>query len=188
MGRRWWAFGVAAVALVAMAGCGGGGGGEAGEPASTEPPVTVADPTTTVLSEEDAVLAAYQGYWDTWLAANDPPNPNYPGLADVRTGEVLAQTQSAIRNRAAVGQAIRLPEGALNRHSPVVVELSERTAEISDCAVDGAVLVGASDGFVLDDSVVTRHLLANLVLEGSLWRVSKVSTEAEWSGVDGCAA
>lgn len=186
MARRWWVLGATAVALVTVAGC-GGGGGEAAEPPSTVP-TTEPAPTTTVRSEEEAVLAAYQGYWDTWLAANDPPDPNYPGLAEVRTTAVLTQTQESIRNRAAVGQAIRLPEGAINRHDPVIVDFVGKTAEIRDCAVDGAVLVGASDGFVLDDTIVTRQLRATLVHEDSRWRVSKVTTEAEWSGVDGCAA
>jgi hypothetical protein len=190
MGRRWWAFGVAAVALVAMAGCGGGGGGggEAAEPASTEPPVTVADPTTTVLSEEDAVLAAYQGYWDTWLAANDPPNPDHPDLAKYATGAALTKVRDSVSTHKQLRQVVQLPPGSVWRHEARVSRLTGASAVVVDCNVDDSLLIDEPSGQVLDDAVASFSTTAVLSrVEGS-WRVASVTADEQWDGVAGCAA
>jgi hypothetical protein len=190
MGRRWWAFGVAAVALVAMAGCGGGGGGggEAAEPASTEPPVTVADPTTTVLSEEDAVLAAYQGYWDTWLAATNPPDPDHPDLAKFAVGVQLARDREAITNYRQLSQMVRLPENAAWSHEAAVASVNGDVAVITDCSIDDSVLLDRPSGRVLNDAVWSYALEATLVRESGTWRVDQLEVRSRWEGIAGCAA
>lgn len=187
MVRRRLVLGVTAVALVAMAvaGC-GGGGGEASEPPPTEPPVTVSSPTT-VLSEEDAVLAAYQGYWDTWLAANDPPNPDHPDLAKYATGPVLAKALESIANRAAVQQALRLPSDSISSHEPRVVSVTGTRAVVYDCSVDDGLVVAEGSGFVLDDAVVTWQYTATLE-KSDTWRVSELQAIERTDGVSGCAA
>ena len=101
MGRRYrYVLGTAVVVVVlAAAGCGGGGGDEAASPTTTTGPSPTSEPTSpsTVLTDEQAVLAAYQGYWDTWLAANDPPNPDHPDLERYATGAALDR-ESASRS------------------------------------------------------------------------------------------
>ena len=58
------------------------------------------------------VLAAVpQGYWDTFLAANNPPNPNHPGIDKYMTLAAKDRTVSRISDRAQLGQAVRLPAG-----------------------------------------------------------------------------
>ena len=92
-------LGATVVALVlAAAGCGGGGVDEADATATTVEPSTTTEPTSppTALTDEQAVLAAYQGYWDTWLAANDPPDPDHPDLARYATGAALAKVRESI--------------------------------------------------------------------------------------------
>ncbi|HEY6533509.1 MAG TPA: hypothetical protein VIY72_14470, partial [Acidimicrobiales bacterium] len=70
---------VAVMGLVVMgtAGCGAGGGAADSATPSSEATATTEPATTTTdaPTEEEAILAAYHGYWDTWLAANSPPNP-----------------------------------------------------------------------------------------------------------------
>ena len=102
-------LGTAVVVLVlAAAGCGGGGGGEAASPTTTGEPSPTSEPTSpsTTLTDEEAVLAAYQGYWDTWLAANDPPNPDHPDLERYATGAAL-RTKVRESHRAATARSAR---------------------------------------------------------------------------------
>ncbi len=89
--RRRNVLGAAVVVLVlAMAGCGSGEVEGETTPTTAAPgTTTVPTPPPTTLTDEEAVLAAYQGYWDTWLAANDPPNPDHPDLAEYATGPAL---------------------------------------------------------------------------------------------------
>ena len=97
-------LGTAVVVLVlAAAGCGGGGGGEAASPTTTGEPSPTSEPTSpsTTLTDEEAVLAAYQGYWDTWLVANDPPNPDHPDLERYATGAALAKVRESDRSATA---------------------------------------------------------------------------------------
>ena len=117
--------GVVAVALAgALAACGGGGGtaetssATTADPVTIEPTTTTARPTTTttVVSEEEAVLAAYQGYWSSWLAAADPPNPEYPDLERYYSSTALQRVRSALQRQRSVGEIIRIPPGALYRH------------------------------------------------------------------------
>ena len=92
-------LGTAVVVLVlAAAGCGGGGGDEAASPTTTGEPSPTSEPTSpsTTLTDEEAVLAAYQGYWDTWLVANDPPNPDHPDLERYYTGGPLDRARREI--------------------------------------------------------------------------------------------
>ena len=92
-------LGAAVVVLVlAAAGCGGGGVDEADETPTTVEPSTASEPTSppTTLADEQAVLEAYQGYWDTWLAANDPPNPDHPDLERYATGAALVSVRESI--------------------------------------------------------------------------------------------
>lgn len=184
---RWCALGVAAAMAVGAAAC-SGGGGQAAPPSTEASTTTTTSPPPTALTDEQAVLAAYQGYWDTWLAANDPPDPNHPGLERYYTGRALDRAVKAIRDLAEVGQAVRLPVGARYRHDAKVRMIADGIATVDDCSIDDAQLVGARDGFVLDGTVATQQLVATLVEQNGAWQVSNVVAEAEWDGVAGCAA
>jgi hypothetical protein len=188
MVRRRLVLGVTAVALVAMAGCGGGGGGEASEPPPTEPPVTVAAPPPTVLSDEAAVLAAYQGYWDTWLAANDPPNPDHPDLAKYATGAALAKVRESVRNHQQLRQVVRLPSNSAWRHEVVVSRVDSTSAVVIDCNVDDSLLIDEPSGRILNDAVASISTTAVLNRVDGLWRVASVEADEQWDGVAGCAA
>ncbi len=184
-------FGTAVVVVVlAAAGCGGGGGDEAASPSTTTEPSPTSEPTSpsTTLTDEEAVLAAYQGYWDTWLAANDPPNPDHPDLERYATGAALAKVRESIANHRSVGQGVVRPLGSVGRRSPELVTIGSWAAEVSDCSVDDTQLVDLASGNVLDGSVVTWQFKSVLTLSGGQWRVSDVTTVDQWEGVAGCAA
>ncbi len=152
-------LGTAVVVLVlAAAGCGGGGGGEAASPTTTGEPSPTSEPTSpsTTLTDEEAVLAAYQGYWDTWLVANDPPNPDHPDLERYATGAALAKVAGVDRSHRSVGQVLRLPESAsIRAPEPSRAAGDGSTATVVDCSIDDGLVVAYGSECVLDDSVVT---------------------------------
>ncbi|WP_334144742.1 hypothetical protein [Rhabdothermincola sp.] len=184
-------FGVLVLGVL-FAGCGGGSEGEGSAPGVTPAPppsstVEQTSPTTQPRSDEEAILAAYQGYWDTWLAANDPPNPDHPGLARYYTGEALERARDSIQQNRIAGVLLRLPPGSVYRHEAVVTEIGEGRAAIRDCAVDDGLVLSVQDGAVLNNAVVTTHAEATLLHVDGLWKVDDVVVDARWEGVAGCA-
>jgi hypothetical protein len=178
------------VLALATAGCGGGGVDEADATATTVEPSTTSEPTPppTTLTDEQAVLAAYQGYWDTWLVANDPPDPDHPDLARYATGAALERDREAISNHRLLRQVVRLPEGSRWRHEPTVESLSGDQAVVTDCSVDDSTLVDEPSGRVLNDEVASFRLRAVLTSSPDGWRVSASEVLEKWGGVAGCAA
>ncbi len=96
--------------------------------------------STTAPDPKTAVLAAYQRFWQVWLAANNPPNPNDPRLAEVDTGAQLVGC--AVRSCGAPGSKARSFEAPASR---VATDISDwqllgqqRPPSIIDCAIDDA--------------------------------------------------
>jgi hypothetical protein len=176
------------VTVLAAAGCGGGGGDEAASPATTGEPSTTPEPTSpsTTLTDEEAVLAAYQGYWDTWLVANDPPNPDHPDLERFATGAALYRDRSAIGNFRLLRQIVRLPAQSEWRHDAAVESVSIGEAVVLDCSVDDSVLIDEPSGRVLNDGVSTYRLRAVAVRLPDGWRIGSVDVVEKWDGVAGC--
>jgi hypothetical protein len=154
------------------------------DPPSTTTSSTSAPPP---ISEEEAILAAYQGYWDTWLAANDPPNPDHPDLERYFTGPSLTRAKEKIADRLALGMATRLPTNSQYRHDAVVVEILAGKAFLEDCAVDDAQIVMRTDGTVLNDAVSTTLGRVELHKIGVEWKVYDLQKLEQWDGVAGCA-
>lgn len=193
------AVGVAALLLVtavASSGCNSDGGDEVGASGDTQNTVpevssTTAPTTSTTAppaTDEEAILAAYQAYWDTWIAANDPPNPDHPDLAKYMAGPAYDNAVEVISKHKALGQAVRLPTDAKYRHMAQIAQIEGNLASLADCSVDDAVIVDEQSGTVVDDSVVTRWVFANLVRdEFGQWKVTSTGSNQEWPGEAGCA-
>ncbi len=136
---------------------------------------------------EQAVLAAYQGYWRAYQVANDPPSLFHPDLRRYATDEVYAATFRATQVNQLSGRALRRPSHSRTVHRAEVVSLAPGRAVVRDCAVDDLLVVEIATGAVLDDRVVSRRGIATLVLEDGLWKVARTSVEQRWEGVGGCA-
>jgi hypothetical protein len=189
VGRRRALTGVLVAVVMGSAGCGGGGGAAdaAIPPTSVGPsPTTDATTSTTTVTEEDAVLAAYQGYWDTWLAANDPPNPDHPDLERYATGAALSLDREVIAKARTKGSRIVVPPNAAYSHVASIVDRDSDHAYVMDCSVDDAWLVDAASGAVSDNSVVTRLWNARLIRQGDGWRVEKAWVVQRWDGARSC--
>ncbi|MFN8037881.1 MAG: hypothetical protein U0Q07_01605 [Acidimicrobiales bacterium] len=185
---------LAAAVLLAGAACSTTGTTEAGDgaratttatsPATTTRPGATAPPSTTATStapaatdDEAAVLAAYQGFWDTWLQANDPPNPNHPGLERYYTGPALEKARAEIEKNRQAGLALQRPADSKFGYREPTIELSGSSAVLRTCLVDDGLVVIQSSGAIVDATVVNSDLEAHLTKsadsDGATWRVSE---------------
>lgn len=187
------AFLLASLLASLLAGC--GSGGEAGMSTTTQrvsgttvlvtlvPPA----PSTTVVADEDpteAILEAHQGFWDTWLAANDPPDPDHPGLRRYYTGAAYEHAVASIRKNKEEGLHLELPSESLWKHTVLSVEVSdgETSAVLHDCAIDDGLIVRTATGDVLNDDVVTVIYVTELTRSDDTWRVVRNASTSRTEG------
>lgn len=183
-----------AVAVSLVVGCSGGDDSAsvstteathtATNPTTTEP--TTSTTTTTVPGPEGEVLAAVDGYWQSFLDANDPPDPDHPGLARYRTGEALRVAVDNVRERQQLGHYVRLPNNSVFSRQTELVEVGQDLAEVRDCVIDDSELVEQGSEAVLNSEVETTQYLMTLKLEGDQWKVADVLLEQQWEGQSEC--
>lgn len=172
---------VAATLLVAAAACSGSSSGKnRAASTTTQPAPSVTTVTTAAKPSVDAeVLAAYRSFWDAYLAAGDPMNPQDPRLAEHATDGELETVQKAFLARRSAGEVIR---GTLDLTPRVVsVHPDGRAATVTDCYADHTGVYDAASGTRKDTESGVRHLVTvEMVLQGT-WKVSSVTLER-----DGC--
>jgi hypothetical protein len=179
---------------VVMAGCDSGAVAPTGQPASPtrhdesglrpggEPSAPAGDNAT-----QRAVLAAYQGYWDAILAANDPPDPSHPALRRYATGAAYESVVAAARTNRLARRAVRLPPNSISTHRAQVVSLQGESATVRDCAIDDGLVVDMDTGKVVNNVVATHLRTASLLRKAGVWKVANTVLEQRWEGVAGCA-
>ncbi len=183
---------VAAVAAALLAaGCGGSGDPAAvGDvPAASTTASSAPTPTTLSTAEiERAVLDAYLAGWEAKRVSNDPPDPEFPALAETHTGPALEQ---AVQNRKAflvTGRVGRFPEDSVAERQAEVVSVEPDEAVVRDCSVDDSQIVIAATGEVVNDLVATVLFEGSMVVEDGRWKLRSLKVVEEWEGVAGCAA
>ena len=152
-------------------------------PGATAGTGTSAPGTTAMADEEAAVLEAVDGYWRTWLAANDPPDPDHPDLEKYATGAALERMRQSIAENKAKG--VRIVAGSTSTaeaHRATVLVQEHGNATVRDCSTDDLLQLRMADGAVVDDSVVTRLLTYELVLDGGTWKITSNEEEGQWDG------
>lgn len=202
---------LAALAIVIVSGCTGGNDQNAMPAPSPEPSVTTGSTlrepspevdhatedssaadenrsaTDRADAAEEAVLNAYQGYWDAIIEANSPPDPTHPALKRYATGEAYESVFEAAQTNRVANRALRLPEDARYEHRAEVVSIEGDTATVRDCSIDDLLVVNTETGEVVNDEVVTRLSTGTLVRENGTWKVADSEVERTWEGVAGCA-
>ena len=177
-GIRVLATSIAGVVLAAVACSSSGGDGTAAT--STTAPSSTTVTSTTAPSVDETVLGAYRAFWDAYLAAADPMDPEHPLLAQHATGEQLGILQRAFLARKAGGEVIR---GALDL-APRVVSVLGDEATVRDCYLDNTGVFDAATGERKDRASGVRHLVsASMRLDGGSWKVSRIDKEG-----DGCTS
>lgn len=144
-------------------------------------------PTSTADDESGAVLAAYQGFWDAILAANDPPDEQHPALRETATGEAFASVFEGAQTNRLARRALRLPPDSVTEHRAEVVAIEGDAATVRDCAIDDGLVVDMDTGDVVNDEVETVLGTAELIREHGQWKVASTHVEQSWEGVAGCA-
>ena len=170
---------VAVLAAMVVAGCASDGSPDADRPGETTTTST-APTTTTTLDPQAAAVAGYRAFWQAFLSAGDPMNPEDPRLAEHATGEQLAAVRKSFLAAKAAGNVIR---GSLDL-APKVVSADATTVVLRDCYGDGTGLYSAATGARQDKETAQRVLVtATVTLVEGVWKVSAVKHEG-----DGCTA
>jgi hypothetical protein len=143
--------------------------------ASTAPTTQTSAP----VPGEEAV-AAYRGFWQDFIAAGDPMNPEDPRLGTHATGDQLAAVRKSFLAAKAAGNVIR---GTLDL-APKTVTVEATTVVVRDCYGDATGLYSAATGARQDKETPGRQLVtATVVLADGVWKVSAIKHEG-----DGCTA
>jgi hypothetical protein len=168
-----------AVLSLAVSGCSGSSSGAKPPTPTTERP---ADSTTTIGKPAlaDEVVAGYRAFWDAYLAAADPMNPEDPRLGERATGNELETVQKAFLARRSVGEVIR---GTLDLAPRVATINPDGTAAtVQDCYADHTGIYDAASGTRKDKESGVRHLVrVEMTLIAGTWKVSTLTLEG-----DGC--
>lgn len=146
--------------------------------------VTTAPGTTA----EQEVIDRYVGYWNARFNANaGVPNPDDPALRDFATGRqldaVVAETQSNLDS----GVAFERAAEPHNIQRVTVVEIDGDRAVVQECVVDDGLVVSRDTGEVVDDSVSTHNVQAEMLRVDGVWKVSEARLLQQFEGVAGCA-
>jgi hypothetical protein len=167
----------AVLVAVVLSACSSDESPSADQPGETT--TTSAAPTTT-LDPQAAAVAGYRAFWQAFLAAADPMNPEDPRLAEHATGEQLAAVRKSFLAAKAAGNVIR---GSLDL-APKVVSADATTVVVRDCYGDGTGLYSAATGVRQDKETTQRvQVTATVTLVEGVWKVSAVKHEG-----DGCTA
>ena len=136
--------------------------------------------TTTTVDPPTAAVARYRAFWQAYLAAADPMNPEDPRLAELATGDELSTVRNSFLASKAVGNVIR---GTVDL-APKVVSAETGNVVLSDCYGDETGVYSASTGARQDKDDPRRHLVTvTMVFVDGVWKVSAVKHEG-----DGCTA
>lgn len=169
LGRRVMALATLGVVLVVQA-CGDGD--------SASSTTTTAEPETTTATEvprEAEVLAAYEGMWEDYLRAGDPPTPAAPYLADHQDGNMLSGARANLEKMEAEGLGIR---GSYETDAKVT-QLGADTAVVEDCGLDQTEMYRRATGVVIKTSDAERDgLIVELVVKDGSWKVSDLADDA----------
>lgn len=191
IGRAGFGLGAALVAALTLASC-AGDSTAAGPAATTELPASTTSttaaptPTTAVPSPEDELRLAYIGYVNAFRASNDPPDPEYPGLAEYTTGTALARAKEVANENAQIGFVYRQPAGSVFAPVLLTFEVTTGVAKADVCVVDDGLVVQAVSRRVLNDRILTQRWDVGFARVGDRWKVDSVNLVREDEGVVPC--
>jgi hypothetical protein len=184
---------IGAIVMLALAtACGASASEHTSLPVDTEvaPSSTSPDPTSATADPSDTtaadVVARYQEFWQVWLRANNPPNPDYPDLAMVATGEELDKVKSDLRQNLAEGTYNRLRTNSRYRHDAVFGGVERGVAVVMDCAFDDGEIVSEDTGEVINSDIATQEILGSLVNLNGQWTVSAIRIQKQSPGESTC--
>lgn len=146
----------------------------------TRPPGSTPSGTDPAAGEEAAVRAAVDCYWQTIVEANDPPDPDHPGFARCFTGPALERSRQRVVEHQAAGEYVKDSTG-VERYGTSVTVHSDGSAQVIECFIDDAVVLGPT-GSVVDDTVASYDVEFRVVRLNGYWYVDDTISWATRSG------
>jgi hypothetical protein len=199
-------IGAGVVVALFVGGCNGDGEGEGPTRTTTTTvaPTTTTAPTTTLdpLAAEEAAVseAAEQARLarsNAFMNLDDPAAVVALEQYYVLDGSALAEVQLGIQDLAESGWSVRqnptVPETLTVEQITFDNVSAPTTAELVVCIVDSAVIYepgAAPDGTeaIVDDSVVARRSVYEMVKDGEVWKLRDVVRGESWDGLAECPA
>lgn len=132
-------------------------------------------PTTQPRDLQAEVLASYRASWDAFTVAADPPNPEYPALAEFKTGTALAVAQQSLTRYRERGQVVR----GNTELNPRVISVTSLRAEVEDCVLDQSALLDVSGRVVEAPTGGRERWRAVLVATDGRWKTEDMRTQGE---------
>jgi hypothetical protein len=137
-------------------------------------------------SVEDQIIARYIAFWDARFAANSPPDPDDPDLAEYACCEQLDQVRTETEGHQDSNLEFRLPDDPLDRRWVEVVAIEGDEATVQECVVVDTVVVESGSGDVVSDSVTTYNVRGEMRLVVGAWRLAAAVEVQSWEGAAGC--
>lgn len=147
---------------------------------------TVVPTTTTSMTDEEAVVEAYENFLDAWDLATNPPNPNHPALAKYIGGHELEVVTRAIEEFQQKEFILTLPENSISRFTVEGIEVQGNTATMTVCLIDDGLKIHEPTGFVLDDDVISSRIIATFERRDSRWIIIEHQFQFTVAGAGGC--
>jgi uncharacterized protein (DUF1330 family) len=168
-----WRLGAGALLLAASASaCSSGSDHRAAATTTSAVPTT----TSTTAAAEPAPVVAYRAFWQSYLAAADPMNPEDERLRQYATGDELRQVGGAFLARKSAGEVIR---GALDL-APILVSTTDDEATVRDCYFDHTRVFNVSTNQPETPEDTARQLVTATLQRDAgsgQWRVARIKHE-----------
>ena len=142
------------------------------------------DPTSTTLSQEDQVEAAYLAFADMGARLLENPDPDDPEIAQRTSGEAQADLIAGLRTLVANGQAFDL--GPLYSQDVLDVTLVGASATANVCVVEDSKRVDVATGQVVASGITTVDWTVTLQRDGNNWLVEEIEEGEVREGVVEC--
>jgi len=183
--------GLLVLGLLVLAACSDDPDPIAGASSTTaEAAVPTSAPATTPTTQDAAteIVARYNQFWEVRFEANrHPVNPSDPRFGQYATGQQLDNLLTETRQRRDQGLAIRRPDQSVAQRRVKVVDVLAESATLQECSINDGVVYRVATGQVVDDSVVTRSVVATMRRVDGAWKLAETRVVQQWEGVAGCA-
>ena len=149
----------AGILVLALTGCSGGDGNSS---AVTNP----ASPSS------EALLQAYNAYWDAILKASNPPDPDARILRAHASGVELHRAVEAIKARKKAGERL----SGTYAHAAKVTSTAGNTATVTDCLTSNVVVKTNRQGGAGIPAVTGKptSIVVLLVNDQQTWKVNRI--------------
>jgi hypothetical protein len=184
--RRVWVAALVGVVVLGGVAC-GGDDDEESTGSTSRSTTTALTTTTTTTNPSAAVQTAYLAYWDAYLkAVTEPVNPELPELQALMTGSHMRVVTRNLRNMQANAHAVRERENSQYRNVLETVDFIDDSANFTACSYDDLVTYDVVTEQPVDNSVATKWLEGQMVLEDDGWKVAELEIIRRETGDDQC--